>query len=218
MLKNLQRRLTNMFNYIENARNANAPKILDYEGTEKSITIPADANGLDIGITENPYIEEIIIPAYITEVNDLYFDDLKNLKRIVYEGTGNIFVGANFWDCPNVEEIVINGETYQNKAPEGYGYICGSVYGKEQNLIRYLDNCGNATFHEVGRVTRLGEFSQRGKRWSALAYSKTLIGALPTGKGCHTFLVEDRTTKAYQHNTETDHCYTIALKPIRKVL
>jgi uncharacterized protein YxeA len=105
-----------------------AAKIYDYNGSDKSITLPTEVDNLpvtyiaDFGSDNFTTVEHIIIPKNYTRFYAQLFDDRDNLKSVTFsreykDGDITVFGNQLFRDCDNLEKVVL-----PNCLPSSHNY------------------------------------------------------------------------------------------------
>lgn len=103
-------------------------KIYDYNGSDKSITLPTEVDNLpvtyiaDFGTDNFTTVEHIIIPKNYTRFYAQLFDDRDNLKSVTFsreykDGDITVFGNQLFRDCDNLEKVVL-----PNCLPSSHNY------------------------------------------------------------------------------------------------
>lgn len=98
--------------YYEVDRKNKKCSLINYHGTNSSVTIPSTVNGCSVteimsySFQNNSSIVTVTVPKTVIKINDYAFYNCKNLKKMIYKNKYMTW-GYSFVDCPKFQSMTL---------------------------------------------------------------------------------------------------------------
>ena len=148
-------------------KNNNEYKLIDYIGSEETVTLPLDINGEEYTIYQMKGVKNVIIPEGFTEINDDAFSGCTSLESVKISKTVQIISLRAFNYCTKLCKVIFEEDSQLTNINEKAFHNCTSLQNIEipSNVIAiddtafsYCENLRKVTFEDNSKLSKMNRF------------------------------------------------------------